>query len=114
MAAHGRSRHRRVRDRHPTVGDLSELALGWCTYGVGDQMPHYNVNASVPKTLLQFLIRWVASTERFGPEVSAILADVVETETSPEAPRCGSPTWTAPTPPTSDDRSVAGEQRRSP
>ena len=41
------------------TGDLSELALGWCTYGVGDQMSHYNVNAGVPKTLIQHLIRWV-------------------------------------------------------
>ena len=41
------------------TGDLSELALGWCTYGVGDQMSHYGVNAGVPKTLIQHLIRWV-------------------------------------------------------
>ena len=45
------------------TGDLSELALGWCTYGVGDHMSHYNVNASVPKTLIQHLIRWVAETD---------------------------------------------------
>ena len=44
------------------TGDLSELALGWCTYGVGDQMSHYNVNAGVPKTLIQHLIRWVISS----------------------------------------------------
>ena len=44
------------------TGDLSELALGWSTYGVGDQMSHYNVNASVPKTLIQHLIRWVVDT----------------------------------------------------
>ena len=48
------------------TGDLSELALGWCTYGVGDQMSHYNVNASVPKTLIQHLIRWCARDARFG------------------------------------------------
>src|SRR4030095_7422669 len=48
------------------TGDLSELALGWCTYGVGDHMSHYNVNASVPKTLIQFLIRWVADTHLLG------------------------------------------------
>ena len=48
------------------TGDLSELALGWCTYGVGDHMSHYAVNASVPKTLIQHLIRWVAQTERPG------------------------------------------------
>ena len=47
------------------TGDLSELALGWATYGVGDQMSHYNVNAGVPKTLIQHLIRWVISSEQF-------------------------------------------------
>ena len=47
------------------TGDLSELALGWCTYGVGDQMSHYNVNAGVPKTLVQHLIRWEASNGEF-------------------------------------------------
>jgi NAD+ synthase (glutamine-hydrolysing) len=47
------------------TGDLSELALGWCTYGVGDQMSHYNVNAGVPKTLIQHLIRWVISSDQF-------------------------------------------------
>ena len=54
------------------TGDLSELALGWCTYGVGDHMAHYNVNASVPKTLIQFLIRWVADTDQLGPEASVV------------------------------------------
>jgi NAD+ synthase (glutamine-hydrolysing) len=44
------------------TGDLSELALGWCTYGVGDHMSHYNVNASVSKTLIQHLIRFVATS----------------------------------------------------
>ena len=48
------------------TGDLSELALGWCTYGVGDQMSHYNVNASVSKTLIQHLIRFVARFRRRG------------------------------------------------
>ncbi len=47
------------------TGDLSELALGWCTYGVGDQMSHYNVNGGVPKTLIQHLIRWVMDTGQF-------------------------------------------------
>ena len=51
------------------TGDLSELALGWSTYGVGDQMSHYNVNAGVPKTLIQHLIRWVISSGQFEPEV---------------------------------------------
>ena len=49
------------------TGDLSELALGWCTYGVGDQMSHYGVNAGVPKTLIQHLIRWVIGTGQFAP-----------------------------------------------
>lgn len=73
--------------RHALVvgtGDLSELALGWSTYGIGDHMSHYNVNASVPKTLIQHLIRWVANTNQFSPEVSGILIDVLETEISPE------------------------------
>ena len=50
------------------TGDLSELALGWCTYGVGDQMSHYNVNAGVPKTLVQHLIRWVAGNGEFDDD----------------------------------------------
>lgn len=66
------------------TGDLSELALGWCTFGVGDQMSHYNVNASVPKTLIQYLIRWVAASDLFGPEASGILLDILNTEISPE------------------------------
>ncbi|MCK9233541.1 MAG: NAD(+) synthase, partial [Syntrophales bacterium] len=66
------------------TGDLSELALGWCTYGVGDHMSHYNVNASVPKTLIQHLIRWVAQSEQFSPETSETLLDILETEISPE------------------------------
>jgi NAD+ synthase (glutamine-hydrolysing) len=66
------------------TGDLSELALGWCTYGVGDHMSHYNVNASVPKTLIQYLIRWVAQSGQFGAEVNRALARVLDTEISPE------------------------------
>ncbi|HWP58571.1 MAG TPA: NAD(+) synthase [Candidatus Acidoferrales bacterium] len=66
------------------TGDLSELALGWCTYGVGDHMSHYAVNASVPKTLIQFLIRWVASTDQLGKETSRILRAILDTEFSPE------------------------------
>jgi len=66
------------------TGDLSELALGWCTYGVGDQMSHYSVNASVPKTLIQHLIRWCARDARFGPETVAVLKDILATEISPE------------------------------
>jgi NAD+ synthase (glutamine-hydrolysing) len=66
------------------TGDLSELALGWATYGVGDQMSHYNVNSSVPKTLIQYLIRWVAETLQFGEDASEILTSILETEISPE------------------------------
>jgi NAD+ synthase (glutamine-hydrolysing) len=66
------------------TGDLSELALGWSTYGVGDQMSHYNVNASVPKTLIQFLLRWAIDTDQFGDQASAVLRSVLETAISPE------------------------------
>src|SRR5690348_5562830 len=66
------------------TGDLSELALGWCTYGVGDQMSHYNVNASVPKTLIQYLVGWVAESDEFGADVKRALKRVLETEISPE------------------------------
>lgn len=66
------------------TGDLSELALGWATYGVGDQMSHYAVNASVPKTLIQHLIRWVIDKQEFSPETGAVLAKVLDTEISPE------------------------------
>ncbi len=66
------------------TGDLSELALGWCTYGVGDQMSHYNVNGGVPKTLIQHLIRWVANTKQFDAEVNEVLLDVLGTEITPE------------------------------
>jgi NAD+ synthase (glutamine-hydrolysing) len=66
------------------TGDLSELALGWCTYGVGDQMAHYNVNAGVPKTLIQHLIRWVISSRQFTPGVDAVLDAILATEISPE------------------------------
>jgi NAD+ synthase (glutamine-hydrolysing) len=70
----------------PVVGtsDLSELALGWCTYGVGDHMAHYHVNASVPKSLIQYLIRYVARTNQLGTQVSAVLQDVLDTPISPE------------------------------
>ena len=66
------------------TGDLSELALGWCTYGVGDQMSHYGVNSGVPKTLMQHLIRWVADSDHFEPEVGDILRSILGTEISPE------------------------------
>jgi NAD+ synthase (glutamine-hydrolysing) len=66
------------------TGDLSELALGWATYGVGDHMSHYNVNAGVPKTLIQHLIRWTAGLSDFKPQVGAVLNAIVEAEISPE------------------------------
>ncbi|HEY3725847.1 MAG TPA: NAD(+) synthase [Solirubrobacteraceae bacterium] len=66
------------------TGDLSELALGWSTYGVGDQMSHYNVNASVPKTLIRFLVRWAIDTDQFSAETSEALGSVLETVISPE------------------------------
>jgi NAD+ synthase (glutamine-hydrolysing) len=66
------------------TGDLSELALGWATYGVGDQMSHYNVNAGIPKTFIQHLIRWVISSEQFDQDVSDTLGKILETEISPE------------------------------
>ncbi|WP_420136546.1 NAD(+) synthase, partial [Sphingomonas sp.] len=66
------------------TGDLSELALGWCTYGVGDQMSHYAVNAGVPKTLIQFLIRWAVKTGQFDAETNRILTAILGTEISPE------------------------------
>ncbi len=66
------------------TGDLSEQALGWATYGVGDHMSHYNVNTSVPKTLIQYLIRWVINTRQFDEETGAVLQSIVDTEISPE------------------------------
>ena len=66
------------------TGDLSELALGWCTYGVGDQMSHYGVNSGVPKTLMQHLIRWVVSSRQFDEEVAGTLTSILDTEISPE------------------------------
>jgi len=66
------------------TGDLSELALGWCTYGVGDQMSHYNVNSGVPKTLIQHLIRWVGRSGQFSTDVGETLDAILNTEISPE------------------------------
>jgi NAD+ synthase (glutamine-hydrolysing) len=66
------------------TGDLSELALGWCTYGVGDQMSHYAVNAGVPKTLIQYLIRWATRTNQFDAETDAVLEAILAQEISPE------------------------------
>jgi NAD+ synthase (glutamine-hydrolysing) len=66
------------------TGDLSELALGWCTYGVGDQMSHYNPNGSVSKTLIQHLIRFAATSGEFGAETADVLHAILATEISPE------------------------------
>ncbi len=66
------------------TGDLSELALGWCTYGVGDHMSHYNVNGSVAKTLIQYLVRWVVKTNQFDDAASRTLLSILNTEISPE------------------------------
>lgn len=66
------------------TGDLSELALGWCTYGVGDQMSHYGVNAGVPKTLIQYLIRWTTTTNQFDEGVDEVLSAILDTAISPE------------------------------
>ena len=78
---------RAANQRHGLVlgtGNMSELALGWCTYGVGDQMSHYNVNGSLPKTLIQHLIRWAASKQIFDVQVTDALRDVLGTTISPE------------------------------
>ena len=78
----------RLANRHGGIvvgtGDLSELALGWCTYGVGDQMSHYAVNSGVPKTLIQHLIRWVIASGQLGAEENRTLQAVLDTEISPE------------------------------
>jgi NAD+ synthase (glutamine-hydrolysing) len=66
------------------TGDLSELALGWCTYGVGDHMSHYNVNGSLAKTLVQHLVRWVIDSGQFDAAASAVLKSILETRISPE------------------------------
>ncbi|MEZ5652947.1 MAG: NAD(+) synthase [Burkholderiaceae bacterium] len=66
------------------TGDLSEIALGWMTYGVGDHMSHYNVNASVPKTLIQHLIRWVIDSGETDAATNEVLAEILATEISPE------------------------------
>jgi NAD+ synthase (glutamine-hydrolysing) len=66
------------------TGDLSELALGWCTYGVGDQMSHYGVNAGVPKTLVQHLIRWVIDSGQFDEAAGQVLGEILDQEITPE------------------------------
>ncbi len=66
------------------TGDLSELGLGWCTYGVGDQMSHYNPNGSVSKTLIQHLIRFAARSGEFSEATAEVLRAILATEISPE------------------------------
>jgi NAD+ synthase (glutamine-hydrolysing) len=66
------------------TGDLSELALGWCTYGVGDQMSHYNVNSSVAKTLIQHLIRFVADSGDVNSDTANLLKSILAAVISPE------------------------------
>jgi NAD+ synthase (glutamine-hydrolysing) len=80
------------------TGDLSELALGWCTYGVGDHMSHYNINGSVPKTLIQHLLRWIISSKQFDAQTSEVLESILATEISPEL-----------VPHETDDRSQPGQ-----
>jgi NAD+ synthase (glutamine-hydrolysing) len=66
------------------TGDLSEIALGWSTYGVGDQMSHYGVNAGVPKTLIQYLIRWAIRSNQFDEPTHRVLQAILDTKISPE------------------------------
>jgi NAD+ synthase (glutamine-hydrolysing) len=66
------------------TGDLSELALGWCTYGVGDHMSHYNVNCSLAKTLIQYLVQWIVKTRQFDDATAATLVSILGTRISPE------------------------------
>ena len=73
------------------TGDLSELALGWCTYGVGDHMSHYNVNASVSKTLIQHLIRFVAAS-------GDVSEDAAKHPAAPSSPPRSRPSWCRPRP----------------
>lgn len=66
------------------TGDMSELALGWCTYGVGDHMSHYVINSGLPKTMIQHVIRWVITQDLFGQEAGKVLDSILNTEISPE------------------------------
>ncbi len=65
------------------TGDLTEIALGWSTFS-GDQLSHYDVNASVPKTLIRYLVRWVADEEMAGTPAQEVLYDILKTPISPE------------------------------
>jgi NAD+ synthase (glutamine-hydrolysing) len=66
------------------TSDLSELALGYTTYGVGDQMSHYAVNASIPKTLVRHLIRWIAASGELDAATAAVLLDILAVPSTPE------------------------------
>jgi len=66
------------------TSDLSELALGWCTYGVGDHMAHYHINAGIPKTLIRYLVNWVAEKGGLGNDARKVLQEVLDTDISPE------------------------------
>jgi NAD+ synthase (glutamine-hydrolysing) len=78
----------RLANRHNGIvigtSDLSELALGWATYGVGDQMSHYAVNPGIPKTLIQHIIRWVIAAGEVDAATAEVLQSVLDTEISPE------------------------------
>ena len=66
------------------TSDLSELALGYTTYGVGDHMSNYAVNASVPKTLMRHLLHWMASNGECGAATGKVLQDILAMQSSPE------------------------------
>jgi len=65
------------------TGNLSEMALGWSTYG-GDHLSMYAINAGVPKTLVRAMIEWLAKSARFGPALSGTLRDILKAPVSPE------------------------------
>lgn len=65
------------------TGDLTEIALGWCTFS-GDHISHYHVNTSVPKTLVRFLVRWVADEELSDSPAQRVLYNILQTPISPE------------------------------
>ena len=90
------------------TGDLSELALGWCTYGVGDHMSHYNVNASVPKTLISYLVRWVAETGAVVDGGKEVLLNILNTEISPELVPSGAQTGASDSKPAQSTQDVIG------
>lgn len=90
------------------TSDLSELALGWCTYGVGDQMAHYDVNASVPKTLVRYLIAWVIDAGHLGSDAEEALRSILATEISPELVPASARPSPVPNQPTQRSEAVVG------